>query len=170
MSWHQVWEKVGFFPGKIKNTYFFLKNQVFFTTEEKPGFRKKKPTNLWVLDALGIYIYIFMYIHIERAQIGPMPNPYLLYPIVLGSSEVPARCCWEEIPNLVASQGFLQRFWRFFHPTWLNLQGRTIPTPLEFLFVDSLFSRLMQSWSQLKRWKRWFFKTFALGTRNITAS
>jgi hypothetical protein len=42
-----VWEKPCFFPSQN------VKKYVFFITGEKPGFWKKEPTNLRVLDALG---------------------------------------------------------------------------------------------------------------------
>ena len=49
--------KSSFFSLVQKKTIFSVKKQVFFITEEKTGFLEKIPTNLWVLDALGIYIY-----------------------------------------------------------------------------------------------------------------
>ena len=53
--------KSSFFSLVQKKTIFSVKKQVFFITEEKTGFLEKIPTNLWVLDALGIYIYIHSY-------------------------------------------------------------------------------------------------------------
>ena len=50
MSWHQVWEKVGFSPSKEKPIFF----EVF----------GKRPTNFWVLDALGTLIgSLFIYVN-----------------------------------------------------------------------------------------------------------
>ena len=46
----------------VKKKHIFWEKQSFFHNWRKPGFWKKKPTNLWVLDALGIYIYIIIII------------------------------------------------------------------------------------------------------------
>ena len=56
--------KSSFFSLVQKKPIFSVKKQVFFITEEKTVFLEKIPTNLWVLDALGIYIYIAINKHI----------------------------------------------------------------------------------------------------------
>lgn len=92
-----------------------------------------------------------------------MPNPCLLYPILLGTgSEVRACCRRSGRQNLVVSpcftdskMGWAEIFGQFFI---LNRIGKVHPGILEFLvdsMVDSLFRVTQQSWSlELKRWKR----------------
>ena len=100
-SWHQVWEKVCFFPSKEK-THIFWEKTVFLITEEKTGILEKKNYKFvgsWCARYVCIYIYtidicalIFIAWHnITRCQqISPVSwaNPNSIFgdiPTKLGS-------------------------------------------------------------------------------------